>query len=217
LKTADIAAPSSTPPGALTYGDALVALFTYVSGPATWPDMARGLVAAERGDGSALLDQARSASSSFPDMLPPAAGMACADSPARATPESWPQQLDRLTAQSPIYGPLLTWWLWAPCAAWPMAGANVYTGPWNASTPNPVLVIGTTNDPNTAYRNAPAVAALLGNAVLLTHDGYGHVSISDPSTCVEAALTDYVVSLRTPAPGTVCPSDRLPFDPQFGQ
>jgi pimeloyl-ACP methyl ester carboxylesterase len=27
----------------------------------------------------------------------------------------------------------------------------------------------------------------------------------------------YLVDLTTPPPGTVCPSDRLPLDPQFGQ
>jgi hypothetical protein len=27
----------------------------------------------------------------------------------------------------------------------------------------------------------------------------------------------YLVDLRTPARGTTCPSDHLPFDPNFGQ
>ena len=60
-------------------------------------------------------------------------------------------------------------------------------------------------------------ARRLGNAVLLTHDGHGHLSRRDPSTCVVQATGSYLVELTTPAPGTVCPSDRLPFDPDFGQ
>jgi hypothetical protein len=56
-----------------------------------------------------------------------------------------------------------------------------------------------------------------GNAVLLTHDGYGHLSKSDPSSCVIEATGRYLVDLSTPPPRTVCPSDRLPFDPEFGQ
>jgi TAP-like protein len=66
-------------------------------------------------------------------------------------------------------------------------------------------------------RNAPRAARRLGNAVLLTHDGYGHLSRRDPSTCVMQATGRYLVDLTTPPRGTVCSSDRLPFDPLFGQ
>jgi hypothetical protein len=53
--------------------------------------------------------------------------------------------------------------------------------------------------------------------VLLTHDGYGHLSQSDPSACVTQALGRYFVGLTTPPRGAACPSDHLPFDPGFGQ
>jgi hypothetical protein len=53
--------------------------------------------------------------------------------------------------------------------------------------------------------------------VLLVHDGYGHLSRRDPSTCVVRATGSYLVDLTTPPSGTVCPSDHLPFDPDFGQ
>jgi hypothetical protein len=56
-----------------------------------------------------------------------------------------------------------------------------------------------------------------GNAVLLTHDGYGHLSQADPSACVMQALGRYFTGLTTPPRGTTCPSDHLPFDPNFGQ
>lgn len=125
---------------------------------------------------------------------------------------TWPRRLDQFTGLSPIYGPPLTWWLWAPCASWPTASADTYRGPSNASTKNRILVIGTTFDPNTPFGNAQRVAALFGNGVLLTHDGYGHTSASDPSACTDRAIVAYMVSLETPASGTVCPSDRLPFD-----
>ncbi|MUM25492.1 alpha/beta hydrolase, partial [Mycobacterium sp. CBMA295] len=217
LSDAALPAPSASPPGELTYGAALVALYSYLSGPANWPAMAQGLADAATGDGSALLEQARTLFPTLPEILPPSAALACADSPARAAPADWPAQLDRLKSLTPIYGPLLTWWLWAPCASWTTVAANSYTGPWNAVTPNPVLVIGTTHDPNTPYRNAQSVAGLLGNAVLLTHDGYGHVSVSDPSVCVDRAVREYLVDLRPPPNGSVCPSDRLPFDPAFGE
>jgi pimeloyl-ACP methyl ester carboxylesterase len=95
--------------------------------------------------------------------------------------------------------------------------ADRYTGPWNATTANPILLIGTRFDPTTPLANAQVTERRLGNAVLLTHDGYGHVSQADPSTCVMQALGRYFTSLTTPARGTICPSDRGPFDPGFGQ
>jgi hypothetical protein len=53
--------------------------------------------------------------------------------------------------------------------------------------------------------------------VLLVQDGVGHLTEKNPSACVDAALGAYLVGLRTPARGTVCASDREPFDPAFGQ
>ena len=61
------------------------------------------------------------------------------------------------------------------------------------------------------------VAKLLGNAILLTHNGYGHTSEADPSHCVEQVTSTYLVDLITPPKGTVCPSNRQPFDPHFGE
>jgi pimeloyl-ACP methyl ester carboxylesterase len=142
--------------------------------------------------------------------------LVCADSPARHPASAWPRVVDRLEAVSRIGGRVVGWQL-APCASWPIASADRYTGPWNATTKHPILVIGTRFDPNTPLRNARRAARRLGNAVLLTHDGYGHLSRRDPSTCVVQATGSYLVDLTTPPPGTVCPSDRLPFDPDFGQ
>ena len=141
----------------------------------------------------------------------------CADSPARQSPRAWRKVVDRLTGVSFIYGPVLSWWRWAPCASWPVRSADRYTGPWNASTKNPILVIGTRFDPNTPYANARRAARRLGNAVLLTHQGYSHTSESDPSSCVKRATSRYLIDLVVPSRGTVCPSNHQPFDPHFGE
>jgi hypothetical protein len=80
-----------------------------------------------------------------------------------------------------------------------------------------LLLVGTRFDPQHSARGRQLAERRLGNAVLLTHDGYGHLSSADPSRCVMQAIGRYLVDLSTPPPGTVCPSDRLPFDPEFGQ
>jgi hypothetical protein len=96
-------------------------------------------------------------------------------------------------------------------------GQDAYRGPWNARTPNPILLMNQHYDPNGWYVNAVRAAKLLGNAVLLTHEGYGHLYFQDPSACMDKAILDYLTRLVTPPNGSVCQSDHQPFDPDFGR
>jgi pimeloyl-ACP methyl ester carboxylesterase len=218
LRRAPIPAPRADPPGELTYGEALTALkYEGVPKPEQWPLVAALLEATAEGDASETETIARGATSDQARMLfqEQGAALVCADSPARHPASAWLRVVDRLEAVSRIGGPVVGWQL-APCAAWPTPSANRYTGPWNATTRNPILLVGTRFDPNTPLRSARLAARRLGNAVLLVHDGYGHLSRRDPSACVVRATGSHLVDLTTPPPGTVCPSDRLPFDPDFG-
>jgi pimeloyl-ACP methyl ester carboxylesterase len=216
-KRAPIAAPKASPRGKLTYIDLLVSQYNPIRSPQTWPQDAKDIDAAVHGDGSALATEARL-------LLTPAAftgattsaAISCADAPARQGSRDWPQVIGRLTRGSRLDGALLGWWLWAPCASWPVRGQDNYRGPWNAKTKNPILLIGTRQDPATPYINAVRSARRLGNAVLLTQDGYGHVSFHDPSVCVDRARVAYLVNLVPPPMGTVCQSDKQPFTPGFG-
>ena len=217
LRRGAIPAPAAQPPGALRYADAQVALFATLSNPRSWPQLARDLDRAAHDDGSALATLGRTALAGVRSAAgdPPVA-VSCADTPSRQPLAAWPKVIARLKRVSRIGGPFVGWTGWAPCASWPARSSHRYTGPWNATTRNPILVIGTRFDTGTPYANARGVARLLGNAVLLTHDGYGHTSEADPSRCVERATRAYLAKLRTPRPGTVCRSDRRPFDPRFG-
>jgi pimeloyl-ACP methyl ester carboxylesterase len=220
-KRSPIPAPAASPQGlargALSYGDLLLSQFAPMRNPMAWPGNAADLDAALGGDGSALETAARG-------YLTPAAwagtatsaAVSCADAPAHRSSRSWPRVIRRFDRVSRLQGRMQGWWLWAPCASWPVRGQDSYRGPWTAATPNPILLIGTRFDPNTPYSSAVRVSGLLGNADLLTHDGYGHVSYQDPSACIEQARIDYLVELITPPPGTVCQADQQPFDPGFG-
>jgi hypothetical protein len=217
LRHAPIPAPTADPPGELTYGEALTALkLAGLPDPSLWPVAAAALEAAIQGDASVAETIARGATTDQARMLfqEQGAALVCADSPARHPASAWLRVVDRLEEVSRIGGPIEGWHL-APCASWPASSANRYTGPWNATTRNPILVIGTRFDPNTPLRNARLAARRLGNAVLLTHDGHGHLSQRDPSTCVIQATSTYLINLTTPPPGTVCPSDRLPLRPRL--
>ena len=218
LERGPIPAPSAAPPRQLTYGDLLLDLFTELPAPAQWPQLAKGLDQAARGDGSALESQAQQVKPLLLAELPSLVALACADGPSpRQGPQAWPTVIGRLTRVSHIYGPVEGWGIWAPCASWPVPSANRYTGPWNAPTKTPILVSGPLFDPKTPFANARRTVSRLGNAVLLTQYGYGHEFNNDPSQCVDQAFSTYLIQLTTPPRGTVCPSDRSPFDPKFGQ
>ena len=63
---------------------------------------------------------------------------------------------------------------------------------------------------------ARRVARVLGNARLLTLDGYGHTTDVDPSMCIDHALNAYLIRPAT-ARRQTCHADRQPFDPDFGR
>jgi pimeloyl-ACP methyl ester carboxylesterase len=220
LRHHPIPAPSANPPGELTYGETLTVLkLATLPDPSIWPFAAAALEEAIEGDGSSIKAAAAIADSDEfrIGVQEQSVALICADSPARQPASAWPRVVDRLEAVSRIGGPVVGWLAGAPCASWPTTGADRYTGPWNATTRNPILLIGTRFDPTTPLRNARLAARRLGNAVLLVHDGYGHLTRRDPSTCITQAIGSYLVDLTTPPSGTVCPADRLPFDPDFGQ
>jgi pimeloyl-ACP methyl ester carboxylesterase len=218
LRRGPIPAPTAKPRGALSYGDLSAVLLASLTNPAAWPQLAQDLQQAANGDGSAVATQARTVLAGTRSAAADSqTAIICTDSPARQGPSAWPNVIARLTRVSQVGGPFVGWNSWAPCASWPARAVERYIGPWNRRTKNPILVIGTTHDPATPYANARSVADLLGNAILLTHDGYGHTSEADPSQCVLHATSAYLAELITPPKGTICRSDRQPFDPQFGE
>lgn len=105
------------------------------------------------------------------------------------------------------------YWSWTsePCASWPETAANRYAGPWNRRTANRVLVIGNTHDPATPYRGAKAMTRLLARARLLTVDGYGHTSLTNPSACANRHVSRYLIDGNLPPRGARCQQDREPF------
>jgi len=214
VKAAPIPAPNASPPDELHYSDLKISSFPAMRDPHLWPKYAADLNAAVDGDVTALVTavQESRAPAAF-DEATKSSAISCLDGPASKTVDDWPAVIGNLDASSVMSGSVQGWWLWAPCAAnWPAKSADRYTGPWDNKTKEPILLISTRYDPNTAYRNAVRSQLLLGNAALLTHQGYGHLSSTDPSACTEAARTAYLVDLEVPAPGTVCQADQQPFN-----
>lgn len=200
----------------LSYSDLLLSQFEPMRAPRLWPRNAADLDAALGEDASVLASSASLflAPSGWAAAITSAA-IQCADAPTNQSLQAWRQVIGQLEQVGRLQGVIHGWWEWAPCASWPVQGQDNYRGPWNHMTPNPILLINQTYDPNSGYANAVHAEHYLGKAVLLTHEGYGHLWFQDPSKCVANAMRNYLVHLITPPPGTVCPSDHKPFDPSF--
>ncbi|HEX3778344.1 MAG TPA: alpha/beta hydrolase [Pseudonocardiaceae bacterium] len=103
-------------------------------------------------------------------------------------------------------------WTWPtePCADWPKS-ADTYQGPWNRPTANPILLIGNTGDPATAYRDSVAMSHDLADARLLTVNQYGHTEFQNPDACAADYEADYLRTGALPPVGTVCQQPVMPF------
>jgi hypothetical protein len=132
----------------------------------------------------------------------------CLDRPWPRSIPAWQAAAAKAAKRAPLFGPTLVYGS-LPCAYWPVPSRPVLSGPAPAGAP-PVLVVGDLHDPATPYGWAEALARWLdrGGAqkgVLLGWNGEGHTSYMQGSACVDNAVDAYLISLRTPPNGTVCP------------
>ena len=136
----------------------------------------------------------------------------CTDSDNPSNPWEWPRFARRADREAPYFG---SPWLYYSlvCATWPAVDPDRYTGPWDRVTANPVLLIGNRlGDPATPYEDAVSTTRMMGNARLLTLDGYGHTAFRE-SRCIVVVVEQYLIEQEVPPEGTVCLPDRAPFDP----
>ncbi len=153
----------------------------------------------------------------YPNFVEGFPGVACVDT---FNPDighaGWFEAGKQATATYGIFGEA---WTWAsePCILWEVEDDDNYTGPYDAVTANPVLVIGNFYDPATRYEGAQTARALLPNSALLSVDEPGHASLGS-SGCA-GYLTGLYLEDPSIAPGldgTVCPSEGNWFDKVAG-
>ena len=183
-------------------------LFALNGGRPGWPGMARDLSAAQQRSGP-YVDSLSSRANFFAANV----SVECAN---RVYPPSKPLLPSRLvlaTASAPRTGPVVAY---GPpgydhshanaCQQWPAERASRYAGPWNAHGTAPILVVGTTGDPDTPYQDAMTLAATLEDGHLLAFIGEGHSGFGH-SACSRAAEAAYLIDLTLPTPGARCADD----------
>nr|AIG55645.1 secreted protein [Thraustotheca clavata] len=98
---------------------------------------------------------------------------------------------------------------------WSTTPIERFTGPWNHTFSNKVLILSNVHDPVTPLHSAQHMHEIFGsnNSILVVREGYGHgASVSQPSTCMHKIVTDYFTNGVYPTT-TYCKVDYKPFDP----
>jgi pimeloyl-ACP methyl ester carboxylesterase len=208
--------PVTLPSGAKANGFTLAyrLLFNMDDGKVIWPAFGQALRQAQLHDPSSFLLSPPSSASWA--QLNPNTVVSCND---RNFPTSINELKAYVTTEAAAAPLLGTPWAYAPpmydqnsapaCAQWPVARVSRYSGSYRAAGSAPILVIGTTHDPDTPYQDAVTLSHTFDNAELLTFDAQGHTAFGR-SACVTSATATYLADLTLPKPGTVCSDEEQP-------
>jgi pimeloyl-ACP methyl ester carboxylesterase len=205
------ASPLPAPPGgerSLGPGEFAYAVAAPLYRTSQWKKLAEALAQATAGDGSSLLAISdgyvdRADDGSYGNALEVYYGVTSVDtkfSPDTAVYDAMVADLASKAPRLGVYFPYTA----MPSARWPVEPWRS-PGPIAAEGAAPILVVSSTSDPATPYAWAASLAEQLSSGVLLTREGRGHVSFLRGNTCIDQAITDYLVDLVVPADGTVCP------------
>ncbi|MGI5493346.1 alpha/beta hydrolase [Microtetraspora malaysiensis] len=173
-----------------------------------WPVLREALGHAFNGDGTDLLRMAdlmldRKPDGSYSNQTEANMAINCVDHPYPKEPSAYAEGAAEAAKIAPHFGNFVMWGS-LPCAYWPVAPKGTDKKLTAAGAP-PIVVVGTSRDPATPYEWAEGLASQLSSGVLLGYDGDGHTAYGTGSTCVDKAVDDYLISLKPPKQGTMCP------------
>src|SRR5918996_275738 len=121
---------------------------------------------------------------------------------------AWPESPGELLAagaaaggESPHFGETIVN-DYVRCAMWPVEEEPLPAV--TAPDAPPIVVVSTTGDGVTPYEAGVRTADRLESGVLLTYEGEGHTVVGNGVSCVDDAVTRYLVDLEPPADGTTC-------------
>jgi pimeloyl-ACP methyl ester carboxylesterase len=190
----------------VTAGDLDTAALMALSVPGAEDAFLDALAAAGRGDGGPLRSLALTSVLEGDGSSLAGAQWAtiCNDAARHPSPTAAGRLARRLAASWPLLGAYAVTYNLGGCVAWPPARLPVTDLAVTAAPP--VLVVGTTGDPNTPYAAAGHLSAAIARSSLLTWDGWGHTwLLSGPgNTCMQADVSRYLLDGAVPPAGTVC-------------
>jgi pimeloyl-ACP methyl ester carboxylesterase len=172
-----------------------------------WPTLTRAITQATRGDGTTLLAMAdnyleRDRNGHYSQDVTSYSPIYCLDHPETRTLAQIGDQAVQLQKQYPPLGDFIGWGQ-TSCQVWPLPGVTP-TQRVSAEGAQPIVVVGTTDDPATPYEWAKSLASQLSSGRLLTREGQGHAAYRQGSECIDLAIDRYLVQGTLPEEGTVC-------------
>jgi pimeloyl-ACP methyl ester carboxylesterase len=172
-----------------------------------WKYLRAGLADAFAGNGTLMVVLAdslvqRQQNGQYTNLMDAFMAVSCIDRPWPRSLEAWSSAAAAAAKAAPQFGAANIWGS-LPCAYWPVPAAAPVR--LRAAGAPPILVVGTTRDPATPFREAQALARDLKSGILLGWNGDGHTAYLEGSTCVDTAVDRYLVSLATPRDRTICP------------
>lgn len=200
-------APGSGDDHPVTAGDLEAATLAAISLPTFFGSQyLDALTAAGTGDGAQLRALAVGLFSDpdGPSELDAYWTILCADEHERPSATAAGDLARELEQQYPRVGAYSVSYLVAGCADWPLPPKPVPAV--RAHGAAPIVVIGTTGDPNTPYAWADHLASALESGVLVTREGEGHTWLVSGfrNRCVNDLVSAYLVDLQVPSDGTTC-------------
>ena len=204
--------PPGGAPVPVDYGTLVSGTTGLLNNPAQWPLLGQFLEAVRAaidGTPTPLLSSGPVPPPDYDTFNDVNQAVVCTDTDEPADPAAWPRYAAQRDAVTPHFGSYWTY-LTSPCAYWPGKAQDRYTGPFTAAA-EPPLIIGTRFDPATPYESAVELHEALPGSALLTLEGRGHTAANVGSSCVDAAVTRYLVDGELPASGATCAPDAAPF------
>jgi pimeloyl-ACP methyl ester carboxylesterase len=175
-------------------------------GESVWSFLDRSLARAAGGDGSDLVASAdaytgRGDDGTYDDLQAAFIGIGCADGPPVGDAAGLREMEEAAVEEAPRVGASVVNNSMA-CAFWPIPAPP----PSEVSAPGsePILVLGTRNDPATPVAWARNLADQLESAVLVTVGGSRHTSFAAGNACVDLVVVRYLVDGATPRDGKRC-------------
>jgi len=131
----------------------------------------------------------------------------CLDSNFQSDSSSTVQGIQAIDKAAPLVGAVLSYDDYAQldvaCSLWPYP-AKKQPVSFSAVGANPIMVVGTTNDPATPYRDAQALAGQLSSGFLVTRRGEGHTAYAGGNECIDTTVDSYFISGAIPATDPNC-------------
>ena len=206
LASRPLPAPGDGDPNPVTVGDLDTATLLALSVPSFSASYEAAVVAAGAGNGAPLRSLALEFVTDIDGapLVDPLWAITCNDAAVHPGPLAAGALASSMHRAYPLIGAYSVTYTMGGCVTWPKAREPVTD--LHPRLAPPVLVIGTTGDPNTPFIGAVHLAAIFPRATLLTWSGWGHTWLLSGAndSCMQALVTTYVTGDGLPHRGTVC-------------